>query len=240
MRTLQNPLMRCVRVAVAVGAFPALGQSSFQNLDFESALIDQAQPPGFVSITDALPGWSVYYGTNQQTQVLFNVVEHGGTVVDLLGANGSSLTDSYRSIQGGFSVLLQGGVIGGAVLYPTPASIRQMGLVPVGSHSIMFKAQPEDGTLTVSLGGVTVPYFALSTGPNYTLYGGDVSAFAGQTVELDLSLSRAPGADYSNLNVDSIEFSASTIPEPSVLTLSALGTVLLTWRFLRVARHQPL
>jgi hypothetical protein len=104
----------------------------------------------------------------------------------------------------------------------------------------MFKAQPEDGTLTVSLGGVTVPYFALSTGPNYTLYGGDVSAFAGQTVELDLSLSRAPGADYSNLNVDSIEFSASTIPEPSVLTLSALGTVLLTWRFLRVARHQPL
>jgi len=140
----------------------------------------------------------------------------------------------YRSIEGGFSVLLQGGTIGGpgGVLYAAPASIRQTGLVPATSRSIQFKAQTEPGAFSVSLDGVSLPYFNLSTGSGYSVYGADVSAFAGRTVELEFSLSRLPGTDYSNWNIDSIQFSDLAIPEPGVAAFVVVGGVLL-WRFRR-------
>jgi hypothetical protein len=55
-------------VAVFVFVSSAHGQGAFQNLDFESA---QIVPDPFHPIVaaDALPGWTVYYGTNQQTLI---------------------------------------------------------------------------------------------------------------------------------------------------------------------------
>src|ERR1043166_407542 len=94
----------------------ALAQGIFQNLNFEGTTIPQTQPPGNVSSLDALPFWTVYTGTNQLSQVFFNEIALGSTYVDLLGTNGSL---GARAIQGGYSVLLQGG--GTA----TDASIRQ-------------------------------------------------------------------------------------------------------------------
>jgi len=238
MKTTKSHLLQWSLLAlVSPALISARAQGSFQNLDFESALIDQAQTPGFVSVSEALPGWTVYVSTNQQATVLYGAVGHGGTLVDLLGVNGSSLTDGYRSIDGGFSVMLQGGVIGGAVLYPAPASILQAGLVPATSRSILFKAQTEVGTFAVSLDGINIPYVSLSNGPNYTMFAGDVSTFAGRTAELQFSLSRLPGTDYSNWNLDSIMFSDMAIPEPSVLCFSALGAFLLIWRFQRRLRR---
>src|SRR5882724_5781885 len=140
----------------------ALGQGAFQNLNFEAATIPQTQAFGPVNVTAALPNWSVFLGTFQLTQVLFNDEDLGTTSVSLLGTNG---TIGIKSIQGGFSVLLQGGVTA------TDASISQTGLVPALTESIMFKAQPGFGLLDVSLGGQNILVLTLATTPNYTLYG---------------------------------------------------------------------
>ena len=179
--------MKAQVLLVVVAACSAFAQGTFQNLDFEAAVIEQTQAPGFVSATNALPGWTVYRGTNQEANVLYSAVGHGGTLVDLLGTN-STLTDGYHSLGGEFSVMLQGGVISGpgGILYAASASILQTGVVPASAKSVLFKAQHDtSGTLSVSLGGVSVPYFALSNGPDYTVFGGDVSSFAGQTMALE-------------------------------------------------------
>jgi len=230
--TFSRPLL----LPLFLGVLPALGQGSFQNLNFESALIDQTHAPGGVSTTDALPGWTAYSSTNQATQVLFNDFCLGATCISLLGTNSVFVSP----IEGGFSVLLQGGVSGPGTLHPTAASIRQTGLVPALSRSIRFKAQLDTfgvpGVFSVSLDGVNIPYVSLSSGPNYTLYGGDISAFAGRTAELGFSVFGGAGIDYSVWNLDSIEFSSLAIPEPSVIGLSALGAMLLGWRFWRKRR----
>ncbi len=230
--TLSRPLL----LPLFLGVLPALGQGSFQNLNFESALIDQTHAPGGVSTTDALPGWTAYSSTNQATQVLFNDFCLGATCISLLGTN----SPVGPPIEGGFSVLLQGGVSGPGTLHPTAASIRQTGLVPASSRSVRFKAQLDSlgvpGVLSMSLDGVNIPYVSLSSGPNYTLYGGDISAFAGRTAELGFSLFGGAGIDYSIWNLDSIEFSDLAVPEPSVLGLSLLGALLLGWRHWRKHR----
>jgi hypothetical protein len=83
----------------------------------------------------------------------------------------------------------------------------------------------------VSLGGQNVPFFALSTVAPYTiLYGGDISAFAGQSEQLMFS---ALQGENNGWNIDDIQFSSSSVPEPSVFALTALGALLLgffRWR----------
>ena len=59
------------------------------------------------------------------------------------------------------------------------------------AESILFNAQNLGGSLggvfLVSLGGQSIPFFALSTGSNYTLYGGNIPAFGGETEQLTFS-----------------------------------------------------
>src|ERR1051326_2483379 len=84
-----------------LAASSALGQGTFQNLDFESANIQPGQAPGLVSAADAIPGWTPYLGTNQGNAVLFDRPSAGAADVVLY--------DAPRSVEGNFSVLLQGG-----------------------------------------------------------------------------------------------------------------------------------
>jgi len=72
------------------------------------------------------------------------------------------------------------------------------------------------GPLEVYLGTQTIPFFAVGTGPNYTLYGANISAWAGQTEELTFL---APGGTYNNWEIDEITFSPNPVPEPSTLAL---------------------
>ncbi len=75
-----------------------------------------------------------------------------------------------------------------------------------------------------------MPFFAVSTGANYTLYGGDVSAFAGHTEQLVFT---APPGMNNYWELDDIQFPAQPIPEPGVLAVLALGGWLFGWRVLR-------
>jgi hypothetical protein len=201
---------------------------SFINLDFESAKVISdptgAYYPYSIAITNALPGWSVF-GTTQG-DITYNDPALGSCAVTLWATNGLQISGKY-------SVLLQGGI-------GPEAYISQTGLVPTGTESLLFEAAPLSGVavlsaLEVSLGGQEIPYYALFTGPNYTLYGGNIpSALAGEVDQLTFT---CPGGGVegtaNNWTIDNIQFSASQVPEPQVLGLTALGGLL----FLRAHRR---
>ena len=199
---------------------PMAPGQDFANLDFESATIPQNRANGLVSETDALPGWTAsMLPLGNLSTVYFNNALDGMVPlysnISLLGTNSEDVID------GGYSVMLE---FAGPAL-PWPVSIDQTGLVPAGSQSIWFKAQfGGGGPLTVSLGNQIIPIYAESQGPNYTLYAGDVSALAGQTV--DLAFTVLPSSQPNLWILDSIEFSPTPIPEPGTLGLLAIGVLL--------------
>jgi hypothetical protein len=210
-------------IATIFYAFSASAQGTFQNLDFESAYpnIQPSTAPGMYSVTTALPDWNVYYGANQQyaqqSQMGYQILSTGQTFVTLLGpTNGPFAT----SISGNFSLLLQGGVTAAS------ASISQTGLVPASAQSIQFEGQSGAGPLLVSLDGQNIPIVAIGTGPNYTLYGGNVSAFADQTALLQFSAPEGYNAN-NNWNIDDIAFSPNSVPEPQTWTLLLSGAATL-------------
>lgn len=213
---------------VFASALAAQGQS-FQNLNFEQAnpVIVAGSPyyPYGVTAASALPGWTVALGGVSQTQITEDDPSLGSSWVSLVGPG-----DLYGSpIDGNYSVLLQGGG-------PAPsASISQTGLIPVGMQSVLFEAQPGAGTLDVLIGNQDVPFFAIGSGPNYILYGGNVSAWSGQTESLTFSALQYSGG-LNDWEIDDISFSQTAItPEPSSFLLTSMGGVLfaLHRRFLR-------
>jgi hypothetical protein len=206
--------------AAIVAASSAFGQGTFQNLDFESARVVFVASPYHTEIvaTNALPGWSAFSGANQLSTIFYNDGRFFPPV-ELLGTN--------RYVIGGhFSVLLsEGGGIGTNIY--GPGSISQTGLVPDSAKSLLFEAT--SSSLVVSLGGQNLSYMAISNAPNYTLYGADISMFAGQTETL--SFMAVKGFRV----LDNIQFSSQVIPEPSIHALLGLGGLFLAalsfWRF---------
>jgi hypothetical protein len=70
----------------------------------------------------------------------------------------------------------------------------------------------------VTFNGQLIPYAAIGSGNNYTIYGADLSGFAGQTGTLGfLALSNGGGM------LDKIQFSTQSVPEPNVFGLFPLG-----------------
>ncbi|MGD0251556.1 MAG: PEP-CTERM sorting domain-containing protein [Verrucomicrobiota bacterium] len=201
------------------GSWASFSQG-FVNMDFEDAIItpDPSSPyyPIAVYASDAIPGWIATGCFLGSSDILYNGPSLGSTSVSILGTNGFP-----PALNGNFSVDLYGGDTAPA------ASFSQTATVPVSTESILFKAQGGAGTLLVSLGGQNIPFFALSSGSNYTLYGGDVSAFAGQNAQLMFSALEGINNAW---NIDDIQFSPSSVPEPSEFALTALGALFFSYR----------
>ena len=199
----------------------------FVNLNFEQAVIvtDPSVPyyPYGVYASNALPGWTGI-GFLSPNYITYDDLSLGATSVTLCGTNSQY---SPSSLDGRFSIDLYGGVEGPAA----GASISQTGLVPSNAASIRFIAQgvipaSAGGPLLLSLGGQNISYFAISTGPNYTVYGGDISAFAGQIAQLTFN---TPQGNNNYWELDDIQFSSSPVPEPSVWSLIIIFTFMLCW-----------
>jgi len=193
------------------------GQGTFQNLNFESATLVPivGDPFGRVQFAPAFPGWVGYIGTNAQTVADHNNRSLSESGIAIMGPD----YPAPNSFEGHFYARLY-------LAFPGPpvgAKLAQTGTVPADAESIRFYAGSFD-TPFLYFAGQQIPVSVLQTTSAYTVYGGNISAFAGQTGEL-----RFEGP----LTFDNILFSPEPIPEPSAVGLIALGALLLGWRFFK-------
>jgi PEP-CTERM motif len=175
----------------------------------------------------AMPGWTASLG-GVPTGCLYNAVTLGSGSVDLFSTFPPHAGSQSGSIilAGNYTAELQGSVFGAA------AALSQTGTIPSDSKSLYFIGGAPgggDGGLTVSLNGSPVPITVLghtSTGPNnagYDTYGLSVSAWAGQTVNLQFATTGA-------VLLDNITFSPVALaPEPSTYALFGVGAAALLW-----------
>ncbi len=221
-----NTMGRKFLVAILLLSFSARlwAQGTFVNLNFEHAaiVVDPSNPnyPHFVFASSAIPFWTAYtYGT-QLADILYDAFSLSSASVGIYDTNYPSLTP----LQGRYTIGLMGQFPGS--LPNESAAIAQTGQVPGTAKSLTFFGQI--GGLQVTFGGQVLPYEAIGTGANYTIYSCDISAFAGQTGEL-----RFTTLPNTSAFIDSIQLSPDPIPEPGVLTLSALGALVAAQILLR-------
>lgn len=181
-------------------------QPEFENLDFEDANVsDLPENQGEeVSVTDGLPGWSAYIGTNQLTQVGHNWITLDAPNVAVWGPEYSF---GIQPLEGTYTAILQAGDWGNPVLLP--ASIAQTGLIPAWARSLQFKASISTNDLSVTVGGLSLPFVPLGS----LTFGCDISAFAGSVEEIRFAASNNHQSDL--ILLDAITFSAQPIPVPS-------------------------
>ena len=181
------------------------------NLDFENANLTGYPPGSTVQATNAFPGWTV----NAQ-YIIYDDVSLSGESI--------SIAD-IPSIQGRYYARFTAGnsSFGGT----NTISLGQTGTIPMGTHSIAFWGNISG--LQITFAGQSLAFSQTGSTANYNIYAADISAFAGQTGQLLFS---APAFTYP-ANLDNIQFSPSTVPEPSEFTLSAFGALLLLAPFLR-------
>jgi len=195
-------------------------QNSFQNLDFEQGNANGYANYSEVPIAIALPGWSGQafipglpsYNPPPEAFAVYNFLSLGGNGLGLLDSNWAG-NRAYIPVplQGNYSLVINGGGGNAEVL-------SQTGLVPVGTSSITIEVATHSDLFTLALGGQNVYLQALATYPTYTLYGGDVSAFAGKMESLAITV--LPGNPNSTY-IDNLQFLTQPVPEPSTLVLAS-------------------
>jgi hypothetical protein len=208
-----------VGLALAANS-PALAQGTFENLDFESAnlpTIPQGQFGGLVPIGSAVPGWTAYLGTDEVATVLHNNLTLGDASIDILGPVWIA---PNAIIEGQYTVVLQSGR--GLAQANVDAALSQVGLIPADAASLIFKVAGVN--FAASLNGNILPMVLLESGPNYALWGSDISAFAGLPAELRIASLTTPARPSNSLYFDAIQFSMNPIPEPNVAALFLTGS----------------
>jgi hypothetical protein len=227
-----------VLISWLIAGLSGWAQGTFQNLNFEAASIPNGTQPGsLLPTTAALPGWGAYLGSgsgsNALAQIPYDDFSLGGPLLSVLDTN---VGLSFVPLQGKYSTGLFGGQGVGATIYQT-------GLVPVGTRSLKLAAYSPNLPFIVTLGGQGINLVPLSVisrsgfPASYTIYGGDISSFAGQSVQLSITEPSPTGTPPpSELLLDNIVFSPDSVPEPSAFSLFALGAVVLGWRVLRLRR----
>ncbi len=223
-------------VAIAFSLSQTVSGQGFVNLNFEQASIAPA-PPGYtpsdaynpISAASALPFWSVSEDSTISTAVWGSPGALDETSVALVSGG-------YSPIQGNYSVQLSAYANAPSGYYRS-SSISQTGFIPIGSLSIRFLiASPfQAGSIQpnpiVTLNGAPIALREMSQSGGVITMAGDVSAFAGNTATLAFLCAATPGgtfpANENYFNLDDIQFSPSSVPEPSGLALVALGALLL-------------
>jgi len=225
----------------------ANAQGTFQNLGFESATIVPipGDPYGRVQFAPAFPGWTGALGGIPQGGALYNSVFLDSAAISILDQGWNSVSNNFPQTRGGlitgsFTPVLIAG-LGDPMQQPADATLSQTALVPADAQSLRFRAYLDfvgvSGSFTVRLGGQTLPVAPLLTTTKYTTYGADIHQWAGQVAELAFTaVAQQPHLGDTYFYLDTIAFSNQPIPEPSVFSLTILGTLLLGWQVLNRRR----
>jgi hypothetical protein len=193
----------------------ALAQGSFQDLDFGAANVTGYTVGGYIPNSSAFPGWQTV-----PSEVVYDGISSGLPFI--------SITDSKNP----FGLAPINGVYGADLFAAgnVSASLSQTGNVPAGTESIQLDAnQSEHSTFVIMLGGDSITMFPLQNGPDYTVYGGNVSTWAGQNTTLSITELPPSNPAYSPslLQLDNITFSPTSVaPEPTPLALMGIGGLL--------------
>ncbi|MFO1460006.1 MAG: PEP-CTERM sorting domain-containing protein [Verrucomicrobiota bacterium] len=207
---------------VALAGIAVASAKDFENLNFDEGRIPSS-PESFQPVGLVLPGWTARMGGHKLTEVYVGYLfAHNGSV---------TVSPQYNqppTFEGRYGIILQGGAEYPSTSPMVDASISQLGLIPWGTQSLLFRANFGSPT-EVRINGEAIPFVAVENLPNTALYGVDVSRFAGQEVDLsfvNFALSVGPGGAA----IDSLRFSSSiTVPEPSTWALLGTGSLALLW-----------
>jgi hypothetical protein len=224
----------CLLALCLTAGLSGHAQGTFQNLNFESASVPGGTQPGsLLPISSAFPGWSAYAASpeigmsNAVTQIPYDDFSLGGSVISVLDANTGL---GFAPLQGNYSAALFGGS------FPPWYTIYQAGLVPAGTRSLQLAAYSVGASFVVKLGAEAVNMVPLSTVSrsgfpgSYTIYGGDMSSFAGQAVQLSITELPPSGTSPSELFLDNIVFSENWVPEPGTWELVMCGVAVFASR----------
>ena len=197
----------------------------FVNLNFESANA-AGHSSGSISTSSAIPNWNAYISGVAQSSILYDNQTLSDPAISMQDTNGI-----YQPIQGSFSVLLQGQFNPSHNSTSTNSvAIGQTGLIPSVAETLIFSAAitvggPYVANIQLTFNGQNLNYVPIGSGSNYTIYGADISFFAGQTGQMLFTV-----PFNGSVFLDNIQFSTSPVPEPSTLFLSALSGIFLAWR----------
>ncbi len=220
----------------------------FQNLDFEQADIEPAfQTPVVpfdannpIDSSEALPGWTV-----TEDGVVCNAIWSGPG----LDETSVSLVTS-GPLQGKYTLLMSSfNPSNNIAPFFRSSMISQTGDVPANAKSVQFEvgvpAISGGETLSVpivTVNGQALPLVTLSTSGNTSLMACDVSAFAGKTVDLGFEalgnsepLSSVPPDFEDYFELDDIQFSPQSVPEPASIALVACSFAVVLRRRQRLA-----
>jgi hypothetical protein len=205
---------------------------SFLNLDFESSIITSSQPAWWFNGNTGkanMPGWTEFNGWGDTNY------SGGASVIyndQTLDAPGVSLWDKNYpnpAIQGNLSVYLYGGSSAYTQAYPgwpTGASIYQTLQIPITAKSISYWGLSCYNGLQVTFNGQLLAFINTSNAANHSVYTADISAYAGQTGQLEFA---APWQSYGIL--DNIQFSSSPILElpPKLSIVCSNNQAIVSW-----------
>jgi hypothetical protein len=203
----------------------AAGQGTFHNLGFDDGNLPphEEQQTYWFPVTDALPGWTVMYGTQVQTSLSYNETAAGGRSRISIWEN--DVLQPFQRLSGRFALFFTRDFRD-----PVSLSLSQTGTVPSDAVWLLFEQRPYwiPGEMQVQLNGTSLSLQVMSNSAGWTLIGADVSFFAGQEVDLRVSTQYRDGLSPT-MYFDNIQF--SSVPEPGGLILLVAGGLgLLLWR----------
>jgi hypothetical protein len=204
---------------------------TFKNLGFEQATIvpqssvavpwDALYP---ISSSAALPYWTVTEDTTVCNTMWGQPVALDETSVSLINVGAGTEIGYLSAITGAYSVFMSSNS-GAPSGYYKSASIAQTGQLASSAKSIHFFVSPNELPV-VTLNGNVIPLLTEYDANNVKEVAGDISGFAGQTVNLAFTTPQTDNA----FELDSISFSTATVPEPVSFALLGAGGL---WTFRR-------
>lgn len=192
-------------------------QSTFQDLDFSDA--NPILNGSMVTVSSGLPGWTVYYGTVQQNNILYDSISsYPASSLDLFNTGGPDSYDVFFQSPSSLSVSMsQTGTIPENAKYLTF-------ILPQGSSVTNLQVPTLAQDIDVRIGAQNISLVPVFNGSIWFAEGSIPSSLDGKTEQL--SFSSVPGLDGA-FGIDVIAFSPTAIvPEPPPGALIVVGGLL--------------